>query len=214
MSTESIDLQISSSWKEPSSSEALDKVFLARPAEEVAPDLLGARLVSTIDGFRTEGVIVEVEAYLGESDPASHAASRIGRTPRNATMFGPPGFAYVYLLFGIHWCLNVVTGSNGDPCAVLIRAIDPLGGLDVMSNRRGRSKDIGSGPGRVCQAFGITGEFDGHNLSISPLKIIEGWTINPSLIGVSKRIGISKAESWPLRFYILGNESVSGSKLR
>jgi len=214
MSTESIDLQISSSWKEPSSSEALDKVFLARPAEEVAPDLLGARLVSTIDGFRTEGVIVEVEAYLGESDPASHAASRIGRTPRNATMFGPPGFAYVYLIYGIHWCLNVVTGSTGDPCAVLIRAIDPLGGLDVMSNRRGRSKDIGSGPGRVCQAFGITGEFDGHNLSISPLKIIEGWTINPSLIGVSKRIGISKAESWPLRFYILGNESVSGSKLR
>ena len=214
MSSESIDLQISSSWKEPSSSEALDKVFLPRPAEEVAPVLRGARLVSTIDGFRTEGVIVEVEAYLGESDPASHAASRIGRTPRNATMFGPPGFAYVYLIYGIHWCLNVVTGSTGDPCAVLIRAIDPLGGLDVMSNRRGRSKDIGSGPGRVCQAFGITGEFDGHNLSISPLKIIEGWTINPSLIGVSKRIGISKAESWPLRFYILGNESVSGSKLR
>tara|TARA_Y100000590_G_scaffold175894_1_gene201006 strand:+ start:1307 stop:1951 length:645 start_codon:yes stop_codon:yes gene_type:complete len=214
MSTESIDLQIFSSWKEPSSSEALDKVFLARPAEEVAPDLLGARLVSTIDGFRTEGVIVEVEAYLGESDPASHAASRIGRTPRNATMFGPPGFAYVYLIYGIHWCLNVVTGSNGDPCAVLIRAIDPLGGLDVMSNRRGRSKDLGSGPGRVCQAFGITGEFDGHDLSISPLKIIEGWTINPSLIGVSNRIGISKAESWPLRFYILGNESVSRSKLR
>ena len=214
MSTESINLQISSSWKEPSSSEALDKIFLARPAEEVAPDLLGARLVSTIDGFRTEGVIVEVEAYLGESDPASHAASRIGQTPRNATMFGPPGFAYIYLIYGIHWCLNVVTGSNGDPCAVLIRAIDPLGGLDVMSNRRGRSKDLGSGPGRVCQAFGITGEFDGHDLSISPLKIIEGWTINPSLIGVSKRIGISKAESWPLRFYILGNESVSGSKLR
>jgi DNA-3-methyladenine glycosylase len=187
----------------------LDPGFFTRPAQEVAPDLLGTRLVSTVDGRRAEGVVVEVEAYLDLSDPASHAATKHGRTRRNATMFGAGGLAYVYLSYGIHWCLNVVTGGEGDPGAVLIRAVDPVGGLAVMSDRRGRSSDLGSGPGRVGQALGVTGALDGHDLSTPPLRLMAGWTVPLSSVGVSPRIGITRAKDRPLRFYVLGNASVS-----
>ena len=179
----------------------------------MARELLGCVLETRTRNTRTAGRIVEVEAYLGRSDPASHAAARIGRTRRNATMFGPPGLAYVYLSYGVHWCLNVVTGGEDDPCAVLIRAVDPVDGLDVMCDRRGRSRDLGSGPGRVGQALGVTGALDGHDLSAPPLRLLAGWPVAPSSIGVSPRIGISRAKKWPLRFYLLGNASVSRSRL-
>ena len=186
-----------------------DRAFFDRPAESVAPDLLGARLVSTVGGRRATGVIVEVEAYTGPDDPASHAAARIGRTRRNAPMFGPAGTAYVYLSYGVHWCLNVVTGAIGDPCAVLLRAVDPIEGLDVMAARRGRERDLGSGPGRVGQAFGITDALNMHDLSSSPLRLLHGWPTPPGSIEVSPRVGISRAQDRPLRFFVRGNTSVS-----
>ncbi len=187
----------------------LDGAFFERPAENVASDLLGLRLVSTVDGRRVTGVIVEVEAYLGPDDPASHAAVRIGRTRRNASMFGPPGTAYVYLSYGVHWCINVVTGSTGDPCAVLLRAVDPIEGLDVMAVRRGRERDLTSGPGRLGQALGITDALDTHDLSLPPLRLLPGWPIPRGSIDVSPRVGISRARDWPLRFSVRGNPHVS-----
>ena len=186
-----------------------DRAFFDRPAKSVAPDLLGARLVSTVDGRRATGIIVEVEAYTGPDDPASHAAARIGRTRRNAAMFGPPGTAYVYLSYGVHWCLNVVTGAIGDPCAVLLRAVEPIEGLGVMAARRGRERDLASGPGRAGKAFGITDALDGHDLSSPPLRLLPGWSIPPGSIDVSPRVGVSQAKDWPLRFSVRGNVSVS-----
>ena len=191
-----------------------DRAFFDRPAESVAPDLLGARLVSTIDGRRVTGVIVEVEAYTGPDDPASHAAARIGRTRRNASMFGPPGTAYVYLSYGVHWCLNVVTGAIGDPCAVLLRAVHPIEGFDVMAARRGRERDLTSGPGRVGQAFGITDAVDGHDFSSPPLRVLPGWPTPPGSIDVSPRVGVSRARDWPLRFCVPGSGSVSNARRR
>ena len=188
---------------------AFSPAFLGRPAESVAPNLLGARLESTVDGRKTAGIIVEVEAYTGPGDPASHAAARIGRTRRNASMFGAPGTAYVYLSYGVHWCMNVVTGPVGDPCAVLIRAVEPLEGLDLMEARRGRGKDLTSGPGRLAQALGITDALDGHDLSLPPLRLLPGVPTTPRSIDVSPRIGVSRAREWPLRFYVRGNAHVS-----
>ena len=186
-----------------------DRAFYDRPAGSVAPDLLGARLVSTVGRRLAIGVIVEVEAYTGPDDPASHAAARIGRTRRNASMFGPPGTAYVYLSYGVHWCLNVVTGAIGDPCAVLIRAVDPTEGLGVMAARRGRKQDLASGPGRVGQAFGITDALDMHDFSSPPLRLLPGWPAPPGSIDTTPRVGISRAQDWPLRFSVRGNDSVS-----
>lgn len=186
-----------------------DRAFLDRPAETVAPDLLGARLVSTVDGRRTTGIIVEVEAYTGPDDPASHAAARIGRTLRNASMFGAPGTAYVYLSYGVHWCLNVVTGPIGDPCAVLIRAVEPIEGVGVMIARRGRERDLTSGPGRLAQALGVTDALDEHDLSSPPLRLLPGWSPPSESIDVSPRVGVSRAQDWPLRFSVRGNSSVS-----
>lgn len=186
-----------------------DRSFFDRPAKSVAPDLLGARLVSTVDGRRVAGVIVEVEAYTGPDDPASHAAARIGRTRRNTSMFGAPGTAYVYLSYGVHWCLNVVTGAIGEPCAVLIRAVDPIEGLGVMAARRGRKRDLASGPGRVGQAFGVTDVLNMHDLSSPPLRVLPGWPTPPGSIDVSPRVGISRARDRPLRFSVRGNTAVS-----
>lgn len=188
--------------------------FLARPADAVARDLLGCRIASSVDGLQTVGVIVETEAYVGPHDPASHAADRIGRTRRNATMFEAAGAAYVYLIYGMHWCLNVVTGSEGEGAAVLVRALDPLAGVDVMAARRGRSDALCSGPGRLCEALGVTGGLDGHPLSTPPLELLPGWAIAPSEIGVSPRIGIRLAKDWPLRFFLRGHPAVSKARGR
>ncbi|NIQ56178.1 MAG: DNA-3-methyladenine glycosylase, partial [Gammaproteobacteria bacterium] len=147
----------------------------------MAPDLLGHRVVSEVGGRRTEGVIVEVEAYVGPHDPASHAAERIGRTNRNDVMFRDAGVAYVYFIYGMHWCLNVVTGVRDHPSAVLIRALDPLVGRDVMADRRGRTP-LASGPGRLCQALGVTGALNGHDLGEAPLRLLPGWTVEPGRI--------------------------------
>ena len=183
--------------------------LLARGARAVAPGLLGWEVESTADGERTAGRIVEVEAYTGPDDPASHAAERIGRTRRNASMFGPPGIAYVYLIYGMHWCLNVVTGRQDHPAAVLVRALEPVAGEAAMTARRGRSRDLCSGPGRLCQALGITGALDGHPLDRPPLRLIPREPDATARIGRSRRIGVTRGREHELRFFLRGNPHVS-----
>jgi DNA-3-methyladenine glycosylase len=185
--------------------------FYARPAETVARALLGTRLVSTVGGETTVGRIVEVEAYLGPHDEASHAAARIGRTARNATMFGRPGIAYVYRIYGVHWCLNVVTDALDFPGAVLIRAIEPVQGIDIMQRRRATRDEaaLGRGPGNLARALGVTGSLDGHALDRPPLILVRGAKVDPAEIAVSPRIGVTRAKDWPLRFYIRSSPSVS-----
>jgi len=187
---------------------------LGAGAEEIAPTLLGGVLESTIGGELVVGRIVEVEAYVGPHDPASHAAERIGRTARNRTMFGPAGLAYIYRSYGMHWCVNVVTGRLGVPQAVLIRALEPLAGADAMISRRKRDRDLCSGPGRLCQALGITGALDGHELKTSPLVLRCGERINQARVARGPRVGISRAVDWPLRFWVEGNSHVSRAPRR
>ena len=187
----------------------LGMAFFAREAEIVARELLGVRLISTVGGVTTAGVIVETEAYRGPDDPASHAATRVGRTERNAAMFGPPGRAYVYRAYGMHWCANVVTGREGDPQAVLLRGLDPLSGAREMARRRGRADSLASGPGRLAQALDITGRLYGHDLSRPPLELRPGWSVPDSEVGVSGRIGVRAASDWPLRFFVKGSAGVS-----
>ncbi len=201
----------------------LPPFFYARAAEEVARDLLGALLVSTTGGERAVARIVETEAYLGPHDPASHAAERIGRTARNASMFGPPGIAYVYRIYGLHWCLNTVTGLAGHPAAVLIRAAQPLQGIDIMRRRRRsgtrraveRAADwppdtqLARGPARLAQALGIDGALDGHALDGPPLWIAPGEAVAPDDVAIGPRIGITRAADWDLRFYVRSSPWVS-----
>lgn len=194
---------------EPPEERPLAPEFFARPVERVARELLGARLVSTVEGVLTAGVIVEVEAYHGVDDPASHAATRSGKTARNAAMFGPPGRAYVYRIYGMHWCVNVVTGAEGDPQAVLIRALDPLAGEAEMARRRGGAAGLASGPGRLCQALGITGALYGHDLTRPPLELRSGWRILDAEVAISGRIGVRAAADWPRRFFVRGSPAVS-----
>ncbi|MGH7553776.1 MAG: DNA-3-methyladenine glycosylase [Longimicrobiales bacterium] len=189
--------------------------FYARPAEIVAPALLGGLLVSTIDGIETSGRIVETEAYVGPHDPASHAAERIGRTVRNRSMFGVPGIAYVYRIYGVHWCLNIVTDRVEYPAAVLIRAIEPVSGIETMRRRRGvpfaefADAGLGSGPGKLAAALGITGAIDGHPLDRPPLIVARFDVPSESAIARGPRVGITRAADWPLRFFIRGNPHVS-----
>ena len=184
--------------------DALPPAFYARDTELVARELLGQILVSTIGRRKVAGRIVETEAYVGPHDPASHGAERIGRTSRNASMFGHPGIAYVYRIYGVHWCLNAVTHEHDYPAAVLIRAVEPLEGIDTMLERRGctRHKDIASGPGKLAEAFAITGEHDGHALDVAPLWIERGTKLPKRDVVVTPRIGITKAADWPLRFCV------------
>ncbi len=173
--------------------------FFARPTLEVAPDLLGALLVRTLpDGVRLVGRLVEVEAYLGPQDPASHAYRR---TARSAIMWGPPGIAYVYVTYGNHHCLNVVTEPEGTPGAVLLRAAEPLEGLDVMRRLRGveEVRLLSSGPGRLTQAFAIDLSFNGADLTRpGPLYLAPGTP--PRRIRTTPRIGIRRAQERPWRF--------------
>ena len=190
---------------------SLPLAFYARDTEKVARDLLGTVLISTIGGQRTSGRIVETEAYIGPHDPASHGAERIGRTRRNASMFGPPGIAYVYRIYGVHWCLNAVTHEEAFPAAVLIRAIEPLDGIGLMMKRRygkqvaGKEKQLASGPGKLAAALGIDGACDGHMLNQSPLWIEPGQPVARKNIVAGPRIGITKAAEWPLRFCVRDN---------
>ncbi len=182
--------------------------FRESDARDLAPRLLGWTLISRIGGEEVAGRIVETEAYLDASDPASHAATRGGMTSRNRRMFGPGGTAYVYFVYGRHWCFNVVAGPEGSPGAVLVRALEPLGGTEVMLRRRGGREPLASGPARLCEALGIDGAFDGHDLSRPPLRL-ECGGVAAGEVAVSGRIGVSRAERLPLRFYIRGNPHVS-----
>ncbi len=153
--------------------------------------------------------IVETEAYLGSQDPASHAYR--GVTPRNRVMFGPPGRSYVYFTYGNHHCLNVVTEEEGTPGAVLIRAVEPVSGIEVMTKRRGGVKleALTSGPGKLTQAFGITREHSGVDLTENFFYITEGNSGEAICIRAAKRIGIAQAVDLPFRFFWLGNRFVS-----
>lgn len=180
----------------------LPVAFYARDAEVVARELLGAVLVHDTPDGRVSGRIVETEAYLGPHDPAAHSAA--GLTARTAPMFGPPGRAYVYFIYGMHWCVNAVTREEGYGSAVLIRAIEPIDGVALMRARRPRARrdrDLTNGPGKVCAALGITGAQNGAPLTgESALTIEEGEEVSDARVLVTPRIGISKAVDWPLRF--------------
>ena len=191
---------------------ALPADFYDRETELVARDLLGAVLEHRSEAGTSAGRIVEVEAYLGPHDPACHAAP--GLTPRNRHLHGPPGTAYVYFVYGMHWCVNAVTREEGHGSAVLIRAIEPLLGLDLMRRRRGgvADRDLASGPGRVCQALGVDRAFDGRPLYRGRLRIRRGTAIPPGQVEVTPRIGISRAADWPLRFCIRGSQWVSRAR--
>lgn len=177
---------------------------------EIAQRLLGALLVhATADGLLV-GRIVETEAYSSD-DPACHGVrtladgSTVHRcTPRNTAMFGPPGRAYVYFTYGAHYLLNVVTQPAGQPEAVLIRAVEPLEGISNMCTRRGTAvvTQLTNGPGKLTQAFGITGTYNGHDLSQPPLRILPGDSLPVAEIAVATRIGISRATTRPWRFYV------------
>src|SRR3989441_11060993 len=180
----------------------LQREFFARTVHEVAPDLIGATLL--VDGVG--GRIVEVEAY-DQEDPASHGYR--GRTARNAAMFGPPGHAYVYRSYGVHWCLNLVCGEEGIAEAVLIRALEPTTGIEEQRRRR-RVKDLRalcSGPGKLCQALGITREYDGLALDAPPFQL-EPRDDTPK-IATGPRIGITRATELSWRYVLAGSPFVS-----
>lgn len=167
----------------------------AGEVQTIAPRLLGWILSTRVDDVLTSVRISEVEAYAPD-DPAAH--SYIGRTPRNATMFGPAGHLYVYLSYGVHWCANVVVGPAGDASAILLRAGSPLVGRDTMIRRRGRADHLTDGPGKLCQALGIDGSFDGEPLT-GPRVWLEPGEARVSY-EATPRIGISKATEKLWRF--------------
>ena len=190
--------------------------FFRRDPVSVARDLLGHRLVSRVGGTRTSGIIVETEAYLGITDKAAHTYGG-RRTRRNRTMWGAAGHAYVYFVYGMHHCLNVVAGETGDPVAVLIRALEPDAGLDTMFERRRRARraaDLCSGPAKLCQALSIDLGLDGEDLTSSNLLSIASPSRRPppATIVAAPRVGIASAEEWqnePLRFFVAGNPHVN-----
>jgi DNA-3-methyladenine glycosylase len=186
----------------------LGRDFYARNTLEVARGLLGRRLVRTLDGQRVGGPIVEVEAYVGADDLASHAAR--GQTPRNRAMFGRAGHAYVYFIYGMYHCLNVVTEAEGYPAAVLIRAIEPVEGVQVMAVRRpGRPRSqLANGPGKLCQALAIGRDMDGLDLTAGvELWLEAGQPVDPQLVQATPRVNVRgdrRARTMPWRFVVQG----------
>jgi DNA-3-methyladenine glycosylase len=188
--------------------ERLPRSFFARPSTELAPLLLNKVLVHGDRSAR----IVEVEAYGGADDPASHAYR--GPTRRNAVMFGPPGHLYVYFTYGMHWCANAVCGEAGDGVAVLLRAGEPLAGIaDMWADRPAarRPRDLANGPAKLCQALGIDGGLDGADLAAAPgiVAIVDDGVAPPGRPGRSRRIGISVAIDRPWRWYVPDDPHVS-----
>jgi len=183
--------------------------FYARDTLVVARALVGQILVSDVGGRRTAGRIVETEAYLGPHDPACHAWGG-RRTPRLEALYGPPGTAYIYFTYGMHWCLNAVTEARDYPAAVLIRALEPLEGLSLMRRRRGGLADrvLCAGPARLCQALGVTGRLDGTGLQRGGLRIVDNKARRDRIL-VTPRIGVSRAADWPLRFCVAGSPWLS-----
>ncbi len=173
--------------------------FFRRPAEVVARELIGSVLVSTVRGVRTAGRLVEVEAYLGHRDPASHGY-RNRRHAQNEGLYGPAGAWYVYLSYGVHWCANLVAGRGPNDGAVLLRALEPLEGLPAMRRRRGGVADrlLAAGPGRLTQALAINRSLDQRAMREAVVQVFQG---EPEALPVATpRIGITTAVEWPLRF--------------
>jgi DNA-3-methyladenine glycosylase len=185
----------------------LKRSFYARDSVAVARDLLGKVLVHE----DTAGIIVETEAYPGGDDLASHSAR--GLTPRTSVIFGPPGHAYVYLIYGMYECLNLVADLDGSAGCVLLRALEPVAGVERMRQRRSRARrleDLASGPGRLTLAMGITRAHNGVDVTRGSLVVREPVGAQPIQIAVTKRIGIRHCAERPLRFLIQGNPFVSG----
>ncbi len=184
--------------------EPLPREFFDRGAELVARELLGACVVSDCDGQRCVGRIVETEAYPGPHDPASHASAAIGRTSRNDPMYGPPGTAYIHLNFGVHWCLNAVVGPEGHPAAVLIRALEPVEGVEAMRGRReGRpDRELTSGPGKLTKALGIGPGLQRCSLTSGPpLFIACGDALSATYVVRTTRVGVTRGREEEWRFY-------------
>lgn len=208
--------------RRPADLRSLERDFFSRPAQRVARELLGKVLVRRTPAEYLTGRIVETEAYLGENDAAAHAAA--GNTARTSVLFGPPGHAYVYFIYGNHYCLNVSCERKGKAGCVLIRALEPIQGIEQMARNRGIEmisgaaglRKLTSGPGRLAQAFGITRSRDnGCDLTCetSSLWIGEDGFRAGSVV-VTPRIGITKAAEQPLRFVLADNAFVSGRKVR
>lgn len=186
---------------------------LSADAAVVAPTLLGAQVVSTIGGERVVVRLTEVEAYGGVGeDPGSHAYR--GRTARNSVMFGPAGHLYVYFTYGMHWCANVVTGRAGECNAVLLRAGEPVAGIDVMRGRRPtsrRDRDLAAGPARLTRALGITGADDGADLRRGPLRVLDDGVVPPADVAWTTRIGLApgRGDDHPWRCVVAGSPFAS-----
>jgi DNA-3-methyladenine glycosylase len=192
----------------------LPRAFYERETEIVAREMLGTVLECETSAGVASGIIVETEAYLGEHDLACHAAA--GRTARTEPLYGPPGTSYVYFIYGMYWCFNAVTRAEGLPSAVLVRAVEPLAGIDLMRKRRSRIKndvDLTNGPGKLCTALGIDGSMSAKSLQRKPLLIREGEPVPDEKVEVTARIGITKSADWPLRWIVKGNRYVSKGKL-
>jgi DNA-3-methyladenine glycosylase len=187
----------------------LVRPFFARDPVTLARDLLGRVLFYRTTEGLLAGRIVETEAYTGGDDPASHAFR--GRTTRNAVMFGPAGHAYVYFTYGMHYCLNVTAEASGTAGAVLLRALEPLAGDEIMRARgdRGPARRLLSGPGKIGRAFGLTLADNGRDFTRGPLGLAAGSPVADREVGVSRRIGITRAVDRPYRFVVIGNPSVS-----
>jgi len=191
----------------------LERDFFSRPTLNVARSLLGVRLVRRLNGHLLSGLIVETEAYIGQDDTACHAHK--GYTPRTATMFGRAGVAYVYLVYGMHHMLNIVTEAEGRPCAVLIRAIEPLAGRTHMQAHRGRHRrNLTNGPARLCQALAIDRTFNGRALCrANELWLESGRAVPEALVSTGPRVGIGyaalKDRQAPWRFWVSNNDYVS-----
>jgi len=198
----------------------LGRSFYLRPTLRVARDLLGKVLLHDTPEGSTAGRIVEVEAYRGPHDRAAHSAGG-RRTPRNETMYGPPGHAYVYFIYGMHHCVNVVTRPADVPEAVLIRALEPLAGLDLMRARRGRAGGpdwrLCRGPGSLCRALGLTRAHDGGDLVRGALRILDASPVGAGRVARTARIGVAYAgphAALPWRFLVVGSRAVSGPRVR
>ncbi|MEP6905672.1 MAG: DNA-3-methyladenine glycosylase [Gemmatimonadales bacterium] len=195
------------------SGKILPRAFYNRDTEIVARELLGSILECDTNDGRTSGIIVETEAYIGEHDAACHAA--VGRTKRTAPLYGAPGNAYVYFIYGMHWCINAVTRAEGLPSAVLIRALEPLEGMDLMGSRRSRARtdrELTNGPGKLCAALGIDNRINGLPLQRHPVVIRAGQSVREADVVITPRIGITQAADWPLRYFVRDNQFVSRTR--
>jgi len=197
----------------------LNREFFSQPTLTVARSLLGQRLVRVLNDRRLEGLIVETEAYVGPQDSANHASR--GRTARTELMFGSPGHAYIYLIYGMHFMLNIVTEREGFPAAVLIRAVEPVAGLEAMqANRPNASeRNLSNGPGKLCQALGIDKTLHGWDVTLGQKLWLEARDPPPDLsIGTGPRVGIAyaraadQAAAW--RFWVKDNRFVSAAPLQ